>query len=492
MIAVLTLAPLLGAAGSIAIGRWRGAQRIVSIFTLLAMTVVSGALVVQVDRQGPIVVDVGGWTAPVGITLVVDRLASIMLAVSMPMLLAVLVFAIGQGGVERTHVGFHPVYLVLASGIVLAFVTGDLFNLFVAFEMTLMSSYVLVTLGGRPEQVRSGMTYVVLNLVGSTLFLLAIGFVYTATGTVNLADLSEKFQDVSPGLRAAVSMTLLVVFGVKAALFPFFFWLPDSYPAAPAPVTAAFAGLLTKVGVYALYRTQTLVLSPDGEAANLLLLISALTMAIGVLGAIAQDEAKRILSFHIISQIGYMIMGLGFFTMAGLAAAIFYVVHHIVVKTTLFLVAGLVEHEAGTGRLDRVSGLAHSAPALGVLFLVPALSLAGFPPTSGFVAKLGLVVAGVEADRYAVVGVSLAVSLLTLFSMVKIWANAFWGEPAPTSRREEGAGWSGRFLMYSATASLVLLGAAVAVAGRPLYSLAERAAGDLLAGSVYSDEVLRR
>jgi len=481
--------PLLGAAVAIALGRWRVAQRCVSLLTLATVTATSIAMLIRVDRDGAAAVHAGGWQAPVGITFVADRLAAIMLLVACVMLLAVLVFAIGQPGAERHHVGFHPVYLILTAGIAMAFLTGDLFNLFVAFEVTLMASYVLITLGGRPDQVRSGMTYVVISLIASALFLLSLAFVYAATGTVNLADLNAKIADLPDGLRSGLAVLLIVVFGIKAALFPLFFWLPDSYPTAPAPVTAVFAGLLTKVGVYAIIRTQTLLFPPDTQPGQLLLVVAGLTMVVGVFGAITQNDIKRILSFHIVSQIGYMVMGLGLFTLAGLAGAVLYIVHHIVVKTSLFLVAGLVEQRAGTGQLARLSGLARTAPVLGVLFLVPALSLAGIPPLSGFVAKLALVDAGVDARQYAIVAVSLAVSLLTLFSMTKIWANAFWGAPEDDAA---DVGSMGRVLMTGSTAALVGLSVAIAVWAGPLYELSERAAADLIDPGSYVRVVLGR
>jgi multicomponent Na+:H+ antiporter subunit D len=373
------------------------------------------------------------------------------------------------------------VYLALTAGVAAAFLTGDLFNLFVSFEVMLTASYVLITLGGRPEQVRAGMTYVVISLVASALFLTALAFVYASAGSVNLADLSVRLEALPDGVRQGLVVLLLVVFGIKAALFPLFFWLPDSYPTAPTAITAVFAGLLTKVGVYAIIRTQTALL-PEGERPQVLLLVVAgATMLIGVLGAIAQNDIKRILSFHIVSQIGYMIMGLGFFTVAGVAGAVIYTVHHIIVKTTLFLTGGLVEHRAGTGHLDRLGGLVRTSPVIAVLFLLPALSLAGIPPLSGFVAKFALVDAGLAGGWWAVVAVSLLVSLLTLFSMTKIWAGAFWGDvqPLPAEVRPIPRA------MVASTAALVALSLAVVVFAGPLYSLCERAAVDLLDGSAY-------
>ncbi len=485
LLALPIVLPLAAAAVSILVGRWRRAQQVIGLVTLTALVGVAIAVLVHVDREGPLATQAGGWEAPLGITLVADRLAAVMLLVSLLMLLAVLVYAIGQGEAERHHVGFHPVYMTLSAGVAAAFLTGDLFNLFVSFEVMLTSSYVLLTLGGRRDQVRTGMTYVVVSLVASALFLTALGFIYASAGTVNLADLAGRFGELPVGTRQALALLVLVVFGIKAAVFPLFFWLPDSYPTAPMAVTAVFAGLLTKVGVYAIIRTQTVLLSAEDRPGTLLLVVAGATMLVGVLGAIAQNDIKRILSFHIVSQIGYMVMGLGFLTVAGLAGALLYIVHHIIVKTTLFLTGGLVERRSGTGHLDELGGLVRTAPVVAVLFLVPALSLAGIPPLSGFVAKLALVEAGLGRDQWGVVGVSLLVSLLTLFSMTKIWAGAFWGEvdPPPPGRPLPA-------LMVAPTAALTALGLAVALFAGPLYGLSERAAGDLLDGSTYVQAVL--
>ncbi len=291
---------------------------------------------------------------------------------------------------------------------------------------------------------------------------------------------------------AAFAVLLVVVFGIKAGLFPLFSWLPDSYPVAPSAVTAVFAGLLTKVGVYALIRTQTLLFGAEDRPATLLLVLAGLTMVIGILGAIAQDDVKRILSFNIVSHIGYMVMGLALFSVAGLAAAIFYTVHHIVAMTTLFLTGGLIEHVGGASQLSRLGNLARSAPVIAVLFLVPALALGGFPPFSGFVPKLGLVEAGFDQGEDVIVVVSLVVSLLTVLSMMKIWLSAFWGDateqPQGVVHRVGAIGGPGLMVVPAATLAGVSL--AIAVAAGPLYRLCERAAAALLDRSGYIEAVL--
>ncbi len=471
-------------AGALSIALWAHPrwQRGLGLATLSALLVATVALLLAVRSHGPLVVAVGGWPAPVGITLVADMLAAILLVVSAVVLLSVLVYAIGHPATDDLARFFHPVYLVLATGIGFAFLAGDLFTLFVAFEVMLSASYVLILLGARPAQVRTGMTYVVISLVASVLFITTVGLIYAATGTVNLADLATRLPLIPAPLRRGLVTLLLVVFGIKAAVFPLFFWLPDAYPTAPTAITAVFAGLLTKVGVYAIIRTQTLLLPVEGPS-PLLLWVAGATMVVGVLGALAQDDLKRILSFHIVSQIGYMIMGLGLFTAAGLAAGVFYIVHHIIVKTSLFLVGGLVEHAGRTSALRRLGALAHATPLVALLFAIPALSLAGLPPFSGFVAKLGLVEAGLAIGQPWIVAVSLVVSLLTLLSMAKIWTGAFWG---PVGSREVAATHGRPLAMTAGTVALVVVSLAVGFAARPILDVAVVAADQLLDGTYVS------
>ncbi len=474
--------PLLGAGLTVLVGRRLFAQRLIAAGGVGFVLVAAVVLLFAADTDSPVVAQLGGWGAPAGITLIADRFAAIILTVSSAMLVAVLAYAVAQLGRDALDWWFHTKYLVLTAGVVMSLLTGDLFNLFVGFEVMLIASYVLLTVKTGPGEIRATMSYVVVNLVASAFFLVVIAFTYGATGTMNLAELAVRLQQVDPAVRNGLGLLMLVVFGIKAALFPLFMWLPDSYPTAPTPVTAVFAGLLTKVGVFAIIRTQTLLFPQDGPS-SLLLFVAGATMTVGVLGAIAQNHFKRILSFHIVSQVGYMIMGLGFLSVAGLAAAILYMIHHIVVKTGLFLVGGLVSAENGTGALDRGGGLLHRRPIVAALFLPLALSLAGVPPFSGFVAKIALIQEGVALGRGAIVAVSLAVSFLTLFSMTKIWGATFWGEPKESAGRARGG-------MIAATATVVVLSLAVAVLAEPLTGLSTRAAADLLDTAVYISAVL--
>ncbi|MGY1746101.1 Na+/H+ antiporter subunit D [Blastococcus sp. SYSU D00695] len=439
MTSVLTplpvLLPLLGAAGALLLASRPRAQRTLSLLVLGAVVAVSVALLMTADAHGASAVAVGGWPVPLGIVLVVDRLSALMLVVASTVALGVLVFAVGQGSAdsdEETPLSiFHPTFLVLVAGVSNAFLAGDLFNLYVGFEILLMASYVLLTLGGTAPRIRGGITYVIVSLTSSLLFLAAIGLVYAATGTVNMADLALRLGDLPEGTQVLLQSMLLIAFGIKAAVFPLSAWLPDSYPTAPAPVTAVFAGLLTKVGVYAIIRTQTL-LFPGGALDELLMWAALATMLVGILGAVAQTDLRRLLSFTLVSHIGYMVFGIALGTVAGLGGAIFYVAHHIAIQTTLFLVAGLVERQGGTTSIDRLGGLARRSPLLAVLFFVPAMNLAGIPPLSGFIGKLGLLQAGVADGgtlAYVLVGGSVVTSLLTLVAIARVWTRAFWRPP---------------------------------------------------------------
>lgn len=509
IVPLVVLIPLLAAAGVLALGRRMRAQRIVTVAALVLTTAVSVTLLIGVDAVGPIVVEVGGWPAPFGIVLVVDRLAALLLVVSSVVLLAVLVFSVGQNiafGDDETPVTiFNPAYLILATGVYTAFIAGDLFNLYVGFEILLVASYVLITLGGTEARIRTGTTYVVVSLVSSALFLVSIAMIYGALGTVNLAQIAIRLDEIPPETQLVLHVLLLLGFGIKAAVFPLSFWLPDSYPTAPAPVTAVFAGLLTKVGVYAIIRTETL-LFPTTELNPMLLVVAILTMVVGILGAVAQSDIKRLLSFTLVSHIGFLILGIGLGTEAGMAATIYYVVHHIVVQTALFLAAGLIEQVGGSTSIPRLGGLLAVAPLVGILYLVPALNLGGIPPFSGFLGKLGLFEASVATgDPLAIVSVAAGalVSLLTLYALMRVWSRVFWGAaPEPAAEDADGAQAAPAEpgavavrtraipkLMVTATVGLVVGSVALTVFAGPIYEYGARAA-EVLGDAGYVGAVL--
>lgn len=510
LVPFVVLVPLLAAAVTLVLGRRPRAQRLVTIAALTIVLALGVVLLLVVDARGSLVVDVGGWAAPFGIVLVVDRLAALMVVVSALVLLAVLVFSVGQGladGDQETPVTiYYPTYLILATGVMNAFIAGDLFNLYVGFEILLVASYVLITLGGTEARIRAGVTYIVVSLVSSMIFLAAIAMIYGATGTVNLAQLAVRLGDLPVDVQIILHIMLLVAFGIKAAVFPLSFWLPDSYPTAPAPVTAVFAGLLTKVGVYAIIRTET-VLFPGTELNPVLMVVALLTMVVGVLGAVAQADIKRMLSFTLVSHIGYMILGVSLGSAIGTAAAIYYIVHHIVVQSTLFLAAGLIERQGGTTSITKLGGLLKASPVIAVLFLIPALNLGGIPPFSGFIGKLALFQATAEQGTvlaWVLIGTGALVSLLTLYALMRVWNLAFWRPAADVDGYEstlldnvsEAPGAQPVTetkaiprLMVAATAGMVVVSLALTVFAGPLYGIADRAGENLEGSSDYVDIV---
>jgi multicomponent Na+:H+ antiporter subunit D len=486
------LVPLLTALATLALRGSPRARAAVSVVGAACLLAAGGGLMAAVWNQGPVATAIGSWPAPYGIALAADTLSALMVVLAGLMGLAVAVYSIADIDAREEALGYHPLYHFLLLGVSGAFLTADLFNLFVWFEVMLLASFVLLALGGRASQLEGALKYVSLNLLSSALFLMAVGLVYGVAGTLNMAHLAEVFaSEVEPGLALVIAMLFLVTFGIKAAVFPLYGWLPASYHTPPVAVSALFAGLLTKVGVYALVRVFTLLfVGPDAAptpAHDVILVIAGLTMVTGVLGAAAQFEIRRILSFHIVSQIGYMVLGLGLMTPLALAGTVFYLGHHIIVKTTLFLIGGVVGRLNGSEHLDKTGGLYAARPWLAVLFLIPALSLAGIPPLSGFWAKLVLIDASVEAEQWALVATALVVGLLTLYSMTKIWANAFWRPaPAPLSDLERAE----RGFRIAPVAVLAALTVTIGLVAQPLAELATRAAGELLEPSAYIRAVM--
>lgn len=485
------LIPLLTAAATLLAWPSRQVQRWLSMAGAAGLLAAALALLADVWRDGIQAVQIGNWPAPFGITLVADLFSALMLVLAGLMGLAVAVYSLTSIDAPRERHGYYPLLHILLMGVCGAFLTGDMFNLYVWFEVMLVASFVLMALGGERAQLEGAIKYVTLNLISSALFLAAVGILYGVAGTLNMADLALQLPQVQPqGLVTALSIFFLIAFGIKAALFPLFFWLPASYHTPPVAVSALFAGLLTKVGVYALLRVFTLVFVGEvGFTHGLISALAGLTMVTGVLGAAAQNGFRRILSFHIVSQIGYMIMGLGLFTPLALAGSIFFIIHNIIVKTNLFLISGVAHRLQGSDALKQLGGLYKARPGLAFLFVVSAFSLAGLPPLSGFWAKLLLIQAGLNTRQYLLVAAALGVSLLTLFSMTKIWAEAFW-KPLPADLPEEVSPkleW-GILLPIITLASLtVIMGLMV----EPLLTLTSRAAEQLLAPTNYIQTVLR-
>ncbi len=488
LIAWIVLIPLITAVLVLPYtGRPELQRRIAVVSGALLLVLIGWTTYLAVIEGEILVLTLGNWAPRVGIVWVVDALAAIMLALTAITSFAMLLYASGSLRGYREAKYFYPLHQLLLMGIHGSFVTGDFFNLFVFFEIMLLASFALISLGARPRQLNQTFPYVLLNLIASAIFLGGVGAVYGTAGTVNMAEVSQRIAagELPGAFWAGISLVLLV-FAIKTALVPVFFWLPDSYPEAPIPIAGLFAGLLTKVGVYTLFRSVPLVTGTEpGGFHALLVFIAAATMLIGVLGALGRNNIREILSFHIISQVGYMIFGLALYTPLAVAAGIFYIVHHIIVKSALFFAGGIAERVGGSGMLGGVSGLARTHPWVAVGFFIPAMALAGLPPFSGFWGKFFLIIAGFQVEAWAATTIAIVVSLLTLASMLKIWAYAFWG--APRAQVEPAIGYNRG--MVGATLLLAGLSVGIGLAAPPLFHYSEVAATQLLAVSPYVEAV---
>jgi multicomponent Na+:H+ antiporter subunit D len=443
-------------------------------------------LFMQVHASGYVVAQMGNWPAPFGITLVADILSSVLVvAVG---IVGVAVCAASFAGVDprREAYGYHPLLQVLLMGVAGAFLTGDLFNLYVFFEVMLMASFVLMALHRTNDQVAAAFKYVTINLLASAVFLTALGLLYGDAGTLNMADLAAIWPARDePVLDLVLAMLFLTAFGIKAALFPFFFWLPASYPLPPAPIGAVFAGLLTKVGVYALLRVFSLLFRDASLPLTVLLWMSLATMVIGLVGALSQRDFRRVLAFNLVGHIGYTTIGLSIGSPAALAGSLLYVTHHILVITTLFFVSGLLLQLRRTTDLSALGSLYRDHPGTALIAMIPMFSLAGLPPLSGFIGKVAIVQGTFAAGFYATGGLVLVVGLLTLVSITRLWDDAFW-KSAPRPAVAPKPAWP--LMVPVAALSLLIVG--MTIGAEPLFQLTTRAAGQLLSPQDYTRAVL--
>ncbi|MCT1498850.1 Na+/H+ antiporter subunit D [Corynebacterium sanguinis] len=517
LIPVPVLLPAVAAALILLSGRKLALQRTIAFFTLLTLAFVAASLLIVTTTYGIQTLQLGGWDAPIGITLVADRLSAIMLLVSAIVLFAVMWFGISQGlrdGNEDDPVAvFLPTYMLLTMGVNLAFLAGDLFNLYVGFEIFLVASYVLLTLGATASRVRAGIGYVMVSMASSMIFLIALALIYASVGTVNMAHAGMRMEELPEGTRAAIFATLLVAFGIKAAAFPLDAWLPDSYPSAASLVTAVFAGLLTKVGVYAIIRMRSVVFT-DGSLDTMLMWVALATMIMGIMGALAQNQIKRLLSFTLVSHIGYMLFGIALGSVAGWGGAIFYAVHHILIQTTLFLVVSLIERHSGSSQLRRLGSMIYTAPVIAILFFIPAMNMGGIPPFSGFLGKVLLIEAGAMEGTWLawtlIVG-TVVTSLLTLYTMILVFSKGFLRDradapeghlavdrPASLSGKHsevtvEERDHAGRIPtgMLLSTILLIATSLSLTVFAGPFAEMTDQAASSIKDTTIYREAVLR-
>ncbi len=438
----------------------------------------------------------GSWPAPYGITLVADRFSGFMLIMSALVFLAVTIYSTQSIDKERIKNNYFLFTFGILMGVNGSFLAGDIFNLYVWFEVMLMGSFILISFGGERAQLEGAIKYLILNLISSFFFVAGIGILYGKMGSLNMADLALKFSRIGdfPSLFEPSLILLFVGFAIKGALFPFFFWLPASYHTPPPAVSALFAGLLTKVGIYSLIRIYTLFLHYYDYFWNpIILWMGILSMVIGVITATSQFDFRKILSFHIISQVGYVIIGLAFFTVSGLAAAIFFLGHNMISKTNTFLVAGWVHRERKTLNLKVLGDMFNRHTLWGVLFFISAFSLAGLPPLSGFAGKYLIIKAGIENNQIFVALIALFVGLFTLFSMTKIWIEVFWkNTPDKNGNNDKTIKTKNLPSGYMLTGSIILALAIIfmGVLAEPIVDFCEKAASDLLNNQKYISFVL--
>jgi len=492
---VLVVAPLflaLFGAGLCAVFWWRPlAQTIIGLITTFAMTLSSGLLITRVLADGPQVMAMGAWPAPFGIVFAADTLGAGLTFVTAVLGIATLIYSLGDQSSDFRRVGYTPLLLAMLAGVSGAFLTGDIFNLYVWFEVLLIGSFGLIVLGGRKDQLEGALKYATLNLLATTIFLIATGLLYGLVGTLNMADLAGKVAAVeNRGLVSAVAALYLMAFGMKAAAFPLFFWLPASYHTPQPGVSAIFGGLLTKVGVYALIRTFTLIFPLSGGVfSDIFIWIAGLTILFGAMGALAQTDLRRLVAFTVVGGIGYMLAGLALATPMALSGGLFYMLHSMLIATGLFMAVGIAGRIGGGYDTSTLAGIYRVAPAFAGLFLLGAFIVSGIPPFSGFWPKIILVEASIAAGKPWLAATILIGGFLTLLAVAKAFALGFWRDsetalpPLTTSPRAMVA-------LVVPTASVILTAVALGIFAEPAARILTAAAHDLLRPAAYIAAVL--
>jgi multicomponent Na+:H+ antiporter subunit D len=403
-------------------------HRVISILATVLIGLVAVLLLEQIRESGVQILYLGGWEAPFGITLVADMLSTLLVFVTAIVTFCCFWYAFSSFGKEREKHFFYPLTLFMIAGVNGSFLTGDIFNLFVCFEVMLVASYVLISLGGTKIQLRESIKYILINMISSFLFLVAIAYLYAMLGTLNLAHLSVRVAEVGQsGLMTTVAFLLLIVFALKAGLF-LFFWLPGSYSAPPTAIAAMFGALLTKVGIYAIIRVFSLVFYHQPEITHYIIgILAAVSMLLGAMGAVAYWNIKSIITFNVVVGVGFILAGFAAFTESGLTGSIYYIIHDIIAKALLFLLGGTIIHLTGTGKLKDMSGLIRLQPHLGWMFFIAALSVSGIPPLSGFIGKIFITEGTFQSGYFWLGAIGLITSLMVLYSVMKVFMNVFWG-----------------------------------------------------------------
>lgn len=405
------------------------AQRWISVIAMIVTAGVSYYILRAVQNEGILRLDFGGWKPPFGILFVADSFAMLLVLTANIVTTICLLYAFSSTEKTLENMYFYPFVLFLIAGVNGSFLTGDIFNLFVCFEVMLIASYVLIALGGKKAQLRESFKYVAINVFSSWLFLVAIAFLYGTLGTLNMAHLSERIAEVGQGpLITTISIVFLIVFSLKAGL-ALYYWLPGTYSVAPTAVAALFGALLTKVGMYALFRVFTLMFYHKPEITHTLIgVMAAITLIGGSIGAIAYKNIRAIVTYNIIITVGFMLISLASSTTVGFEGVTYYFIHDMVAKALLFFIAGTVIALTGTAKIERMSGLIRNYPLLGWIFFITILTLVGIPPFSGFLGKVLIGQGAVESGDYVLLALGFISSLFVLYSLLKIFLHCFWGE----------------------------------------------------------------
>jgi multicomponent Na+:H+ antiporter subunit D len=464
-------------------------QRTLAVVGLTLGLLASLFLVAKVKADGIQTITLGSWPAPFGISMVSDMFSAILVTTTILITLLIVIYSFSSIGVERERFFYYPAILFMITGVNGAFTTGDIFNMFVFFEVLLIASYLLIVLGGEKKQLQESIKYILVNVISSALFVITVAYLYSVVGTLNMADIAVKIAEIGqPGIITVIAVLLLIVFGVKGSIFPLYFWLPGSYSAPPTPVLALFGALLTKVGVYAIMRTYTLFFVHDTEFTHgLLMALSILTVIAGCIGALAYFDVKQIIIYNIVIAIGVILYGAAQMNEAGISGSIFYLVHDMLIKGALFMFIGIIIYITGTSNLREMGGLIKTHASLAWMYLIAAFGLAGIPPLSGFIGKLLIVKGAFEAEHSVGSIIILASSLVVLLSVIRIFIYAFWGEPVQlpvTDRRVY------RNMMTPAVI-LVVLSVLYGIGTEWLIPYISDATDVLLNPSMYIDAVLK-
>ncbi|MDD4752996.1 MAG: Na+/H+ antiporter subunit D [Desulfitobacteriaceae bacterium] len=462
-------------------------HRFLSLLATVLIGIVSIMLIEQIKTAGMQTLYLGGWQAPFGIALVADMFAVLLVLVAALVTFCCLCYAFSSIGRERGRHYFYPLCLFLIAGVNGSFLTGDIFNLFVCFEVMLVASYVLISLGGTKVQLRESFKYILINMLSSFLFLIAIAYLYAMMGTLNLAHLSVRVAEAGQGgVITAVALLFLMVFSLKAGLF-LFFWLPGSYSAPPTAIAAIFGSLLTKVGVYAIIRLFSLVFYHEPGVTHLFIgVLAAVSMVLGAMGAVAYWDVKRIITYNVVVGVGFILAGFASFSVVGVRGSVYYLLHDMIVKALLFLLGGSIIHLTGTGRLKEMSGLIRLHPQLGWMFFVAALSVSGIPPLSGFIGKIFVTAGTFQTGYFWLGGIGLLTSLLVLYSVMRIFMNVFWGYTNLTEETEKG---TTKGLLPS-MAFLTVLTLALGLGAEGIHTYVDLAVEGLLNPHIYTGTVL--